>query len=154
MQRVIDLLGADEMDMAVDAAGGQDAALGGDDFCAGADDDGDAGLSVGVARLADGGDAAAFQADVGLVDPGPVEDQRVCDHSVHRPALAGDLGLPHAVADDLAAAEFNLLAIDGQVAFNLDDQIGVAEAHPVAGGRAEHIGISGARDFNWHQAPP
>ena len=42
----------------VDAAGGQDLAFAGDDFGARADDDVDAGLDVGIAGLADAGDAA------------------------------------------------------------------------------------------------
>ena len=58
VQRVVDLLRADEVDVGVEAAGGQDPALAGDDLGAGADDDGDARLGVGVAGLADRGDAA------------------------------------------------------------------------------------------------
>ena len=54
VQRVLDLAGGDEVDVAVKAACGQDFALAGDDLGAGADDDGDAGLGVGVAGLADG----------------------------------------------------------------------------------------------------
>jgi hypothetical protein len=49
--------------------------------------------------------------------------------------------LCHAVADHLAAAELDLLAIDRAVGFDLDEELGVGEAHAVAGGRAEHIGI-------------
>ncbi len=47
------------MDMAVDAAGGDDAPFAGDRLGAGPDHDVDAGLDVGVAGLADAGDAAA-----------------------------------------------------------------------------------------------
>jgi hypothetical protein len=83
-QRLLDLLRADEVDVAVDAAGGDDRAFAADDLGAGADDDVDAGLGVGVAGLADGGDAAALQADVGLDDAPVVEDQRVGQHRVHR----------------------------------------------------------------------
>ncbi len=57
-QRFFDLLRADEVDVGVDAAGGDDDAFAGDDFGAGADDDVHAGLDVGVAGLADAGDAA------------------------------------------------------------------------------------------------
>jgi hypothetical protein len=53
MQRVLDLLGADEVDVGVEAAGGQDLALARDGLGAGADDDVDARLGVGVAGLAD-----------------------------------------------------------------------------------------------------
>jgi hypothetical protein len=70
-------------------------------------------LDVRIAGLADAGDAAALDGDVGLDDSPVVDDQRVGDHRV------GDFGsrllaLPHAVADDLAAAELDLLAVDGE----------------------------------------
>ena len=66
----------------VEAAGGEDLAFAGDDLGAGADDDGDARLDVGIAGLADGGDAAVLQADVGFDDAPVVEDQRVGDDGV------------------------------------------------------------------------
>ncbi len=52
-QRFLDLLRADEMDVAVDPAGGEDLAFAGDHLGARPDDDVDARLHVGVARLAD-----------------------------------------------------------------------------------------------------
>ncbi len=52
------------------------------------------------------------------------------------------LPLPHAVADDFAAAEFHLLPVHREILFHLDEQRGIGEAHPVADGRAEHLGIS------------
>ncbi len=45
-------------------------------------DDVDAGLDVRVAGLADAGDAAVLDADVGLVDAPVVDDQRVGDDGV------------------------------------------------------------------------
>ena len=44
------------------------------------------------------------------------------------------LALPHAVADDLAAAELDLLAVDGVVGFDLRDQVGVGQPDAVADG--------------------
>ena len=81
-QRFFDLLRADEVDVGVDAAGGEDHAFTGDDFGAGADGDGDVGLDVRVAGLADGGDAPVLEADVGLDDAPVVDDQRVGDQGV------------------------------------------------------------------------
>ena len=52
-QRLLDLLRADEVDVRVEAAGGQDLALAGDHFRPRPDDDGDARLDVGIAGLAD-----------------------------------------------------------------------------------------------------
>jgi hypothetical protein len=76
-------------------------------------------LNVRIAGLADAGDASALDGDVGLDDSPVVDDQRVGDHRV------GDIGskllpLPHAVADDLAAAKLDLLAVDGEVVFDGD----------------------------------
>ena len=149
-QRVVDLLRADEMDMRVEAAGGEDLAFAGDRLGARADDDGDVGLDVGIAGLADGVDLAVLDADVGLDDAPVVEDQRVGDDGVDRALLVGDLALPHAVADHLAAAELHLLAIGGEVLLHLDDEVGVGEPHAVAGGRAEHVGIGGALHRDRH----
>ena len=81
-QRLLDLLRADEVDVGVDAAGGDDLAFAGDHLGARADDDVDAGLDVGVAGLADRGDAAVLDADVGLDDAPVVEDQRIGDDGV------------------------------------------------------------------------
>ena len=56
------------------------------------------------------------------------------------------LRLAHAVADHLAAAEFHFFAVGREVAFDFDDELGVGEADPVAGGRAEHFGVGAAAD--------
>ena len=60
------------------------------------------------------------------------------------PCLLLSLALAHAVTDHLAAAEFYLLAVAAEVLLHLDDDVGVGEPHPVAGGGAEHVGIDGA----------
>ena len=132
-QRFLDLLRADEMDVGVEAAGGEDLAFAGDDLGARADDDVDAGLDVGIAGLADGGDAAVLEADIGFDDAPMIEDERIGDDGIDRALPVGDLRLAHAVADHLAAAEFHLLAIDGEILLDFDDEIGVGEAHAVAG---------------------
>src|SRR5205823_12970068 len=62
----------------------------------------------------------------------------------------GDLTLPHAVADHLAAAEFHFLAIGGEILFDFDDEIGVGEPHLVARRGPEHIGIDAPRDADRH----
>ena len=74
--------GTDEVDVRVDAAGGEDEAFAGDGFGRHADDQvgRDARHHVRIAGLADAGDAPVLDADVGLVDAGPVDDERVGDH--------------------------------------------------------------------------
>ena len=151
MQRVLDLLRADIMDVAVKAARGQDAPFACDHLGAGADDDVDTRLRVGVACLADRLDAAIPQADIRLVDPGPIKDQRIGNDGIHSPRGAGCLRLPHAVTDHLAPAEFHFLPIGtGEVALHLNDQIGIGQPHTVSGGGAIHGGIIGAGDFGGH----
>ena len=149
-QRVVDLLRADEMDMRVEAAGGEDLALARDHLGAGTDDNGDARLNVRIAGLADRMDLAVLQPDIGLHDAPVIEDHRIGDDGIDRALLAGHLRLAHAVADHLAAAEFHLLAIDGEVLLHLDDDVGVGETHAVAGRRAEHVGVEIAGDFDRH----
>ena len=109
----------------------------------GPDDDVDARLDVRVAGLADAGDAAVADADVGLDDARVVDDQRVGDDGVDGALGAAGLALAHAVADHLAAAELHLLAVDGEVLLDLDDQVGIGQPHLVADGRPEHVGIGG-----------
>ena len=90
------LLRADEVDVRVDAAGREDQAFARDRFGRDADDHavGDAGHHVGVAGLADAGDPAALDADVGLVDAGPVDDERVGDDAVERASSATPAAWP------------------------------------------------------------
>jgi hypothetical protein len=154
VERVLGLLRADHVDMRVDAAGGDDLAFAGDHLGARPDDDVHSRLDIRVARLADPGDAAVADADIGLHDAPMVEDHRVGDNRVDRALRPRRLALPHAVADHLAAAELDLLAVDRAVAFDLDDQLGVGEPQPVAGGRPEHRGIGAAADRVGHQRLP
>src|SRR5690554_1810769 len=141
------LLGADEVDVGVDAAGGEDFAFTGDDFGAGADDDGDVWLGVRVAGFADGGDAAFLDAHVGFDDAPPVEDEGVGDHGVHHRLVAA-LALAHAVADDFTAAEFYFVAVVGVVFFHFYPQFGVAQADSVPYGGAVHVGVGLSADFH------
>src|ERR1035437_970366 len=126
-QGFVDLLRADEMDVAVDAAGGNDHPFTGNRFGARANNDVDPRLDVRIAGLADSRDATVLEADVGLDDAGHgVDDQGVGDDSIDnfgRHALT----LPHTVADDLAAAEFNFLAIDREVLFDLYEEFGIGQ---------------------------
>ncbi len=150
MQRVVDLLRTDEMDMAVEPARGQDPALARDGLGPGAHDDIDARLGIGVSGLADRRDPPVPQPHIGLVDAGMVDDQRIGDDRIGRALPVGDLRLSHAVADHLAAAELDLFAIGRVVLLDLDEQIGIRQSHPVARGGAVHIGIGGAGDLGGH----
>ena len=125
----------------------------GNDFSRRTDDDIDVGLDVGIARLADAANAAVLDADVRLDDAPVVDDQRVGDDGI-RNFMRAALALSHAVADDLAAAEFHFLAINGMVFLDLDPEIRIREPHAIARGRAEHFGISLSSDRACHQSFP
>ena len=116
-------------------------------------------------------DASVAQADISFVDAGPVHDQRIGDHRIHRPARACDLALAHPIADHLATAELDFLAIDGRirpataahgapdgkcrkVAFNLDDQVRIGQSQAVACRGAIHRGIVCAGNFDGHRNDP
>ncbi len=142
------------MNVAVDAAGGDDLALAADDLGAGTDDDIDTRLDVGVAGLADAADAAAGDADIGLDDAAMVDDHGVGDDGIGGAVGAADLALPHAVADHLAAAELDLLAVDRAVALDRDEELGVGKSDAVARRRTEHPGIGAAlHAYRHHSAP-
>ena len=143
-QRLLQELRADEVHVAVDAAGGEDLAVAGEDLGRRADHERgvDAVHRVGVAGLADADDAAVAHADVGLHHAPVVEDHRAGDHEVGR-ALGTRRGrLAHRLADDLAAAEHGFVAAGAVIDLDLDEQVGVGQADAVARGRAVQRGRS------------
>jgi hypothetical protein len=102
------------------------------------------GLNVRIAGLADGDDTPVPESSVGLDDPPMIHDQGVGDDGVDGAILAADLGLAHAIADHLAAAEFHFLAVMGAVFFDLDKQVRIGKAHTIANSGAEHGGVGAA----------
>ena len=114
----------------VDPAGGDDHPLAGDDVRAGADDQAriDPVEDVRITRLADPGDPPVLDADIGLDHPPVIDDQGVGDDEIERVVVAGRL--PHPIPDDLATAEGDLVAVDGEVPFDLDDRSPYRPGHP------------------------
>src|SRR5580700_5953071 len=118
------------MDVAVDAARGDDQVFASDDLGRGPDDE----LSidsihrVGIPGLADFYDAAILDANVRLDDPPVIENDCVRDDQVERavwivPDRAAGLRtvLAHAVANHLATTESDLIAVVRRVSFHFDD---------------------------------
>ena len=91
-----------------------------------------------------------LEPDVGLDDPPVIEDHRVGDDGVDGAARARRLGLPHAVADHLAAAELHLFAVGREILLDLDDEFAVGEPQPIAFRRPEHVGIGSAGEGGCH----
>ncbi len=54
--------------------------------------------------------------------------------------------LAHAVADDFAAAERDLVAVDGEVVLDFDDQFGIGQPDAIAVGGSVQIGVGAASE--------
>ncbi len=77
--------GADEVDVAVDPAGGEDAAFARDHLRRRADDHGDAVLDQRISRVADARDAPVLDADVRLDDARDrIDDEGIRNDEVER----------------------------------------------------------------------
>ena len=103
---------------------------------------------VGIAGLADADDASVANADVGLDDARDrIDDRGVLDDDVEMPVG----GLPIAVdalavAQVLAGADQQFVAVHGEIMLDLGEQLGVAEPHQVALGGTVEFGIGAPRD--------
>jgi hypothetical protein len=69
--------------------------------------------------------------------------------SVSTTSAANSWLWPMTVADDFAATEFHFFAVGGEVFLDLDPQLGVGQAHTVADGRAEHVGVGLSGNFHF-----
>ncbi|ESU51923.1 hypothetical protein P376_0101 [Streptomyces sp. HCCB10043] len=146
-ERLVDEGGRDEVDVGVDRSGREQLPVARDDLGLGADHQVgvDAVHGVRVPGLADAGDPAVPDADVGLDDAPVVDDDGAGDDGVGRALGPGGAGLAHGLADHLAAAEHRLVArVSGAaraVLLDLDEQIRVGEPDPVAGRGPEQVGV-------------
>ena len=79
-----------------------------------------------------------------------IKNQRISDDGVDTAIGPGDLRLAHAVANDLAASEFDLFAVGRSVYFDLDNQVCVGQPNFVSHSGAIHIGVGFAINVSWH----
>ena len=140
---LVRLLRADEVDVRVEAAGRDDAALAGNHVGAGADDHGGVSAvhAVRSPGFADADADAFFAANVGFDDAAPVDDERVRDDGVEGLGVRAAAGLAHAFAQRLAAAKLALVAVGREVPFDFDPEVREAEADEVAGCGAKHAAV-------------
>ena len=104
-----------------------------------------AGHDVGVARLADADDASVADADVGLDDARHrIDDGRVLDDDIEDCPTTSVPVDALAVAQVLAGADQQLVAVDGVVVLDFGEQLGISETDEVALGRAVGGGIGAA----------
>src|SRR5690554_4778566 len=156
-QRFVDLLGANKVYVRVDGARRNNHALTSDDFGGRANDDGDPGLYIRIASLAQAGDQAVLDADIGLDDARDgIDDQRIGNDRVGTIG-AGALALSHAVADDFSTAELDLFPEDAAVFFDFGEQAGIGKAYAVANamdyGGAKHFGVGLPGNHHHYSAP-
>ena len=164
VQCILNLLWADEVDVAVKTACCQDASLASNDFGARTYDDIYTGLRVRVPSLADLVNAPIAQTNIRFVDARVINDQSVGNNGVYSTCSAGGLGLAHAVTNDFTTAEFHFLTIGhaiaaigafcGQVAFDLDNKISVGKAYFVTHSWAKHGSVIGAINRCGHYRSP
>src|SRR5262245_28972584 len=99
IQRLLDLLRADVVDMRVDATGGDDATFAGDHLSSRSDNYFDLRLHIGIASLAYCNNTPILDANIGLRNSPMIENQRVGDYGIDRALNPRALRLTHAVAD-------------------------------------------------------
>ena len=154
IKRIFNLLRANPMDMGINAACGDNIAFTGNHLGPRTDNDIDTGLNIGVTSLADPGDTAITNTDIGLDDAGIIKDQCIGDDSINRALGPCCLRLAHAIADHLATAKFDFFTKRCEIFFDLDQKIGIGKTHTVANSRAKHRGIGGTINFISHFYAP
>src|SRR5712664_61847 len=139
------------MDVCIDAAGSQDPSFSREYFGGGANFHGGSHPihDARITRLADRGNPAITNSNISLIDSGVIENQRVGNHQIGSAAGAGRFRrLAHAVANDFAAAELYLIAVDSPVCFDFDNEVRISEAYPISRGRAVMLRVRLAVDFH------
>ncbi len=142
--RHLNLLGADEVNVGVDAASGEDHPFASDRLRPRANDNVHIVLNVRVPGLTNGSNFAILNPHIGLDNAPPIQNQRVGDHGVHRSGGIGNRRLPHAIPDHLPTPELDLIAIGGVVPLHLNDQFGVGQTDAITHRGAKGFGVGTA----------
>jgi hypothetical protein len=75
---------------------------------------------VRISRFAYAHDHAIFDTNVGLVDPGPVDNQSVGDHGIQAFFVGPSTCLTHTFSQGLAASKGTFIAVPRHIFFYLD----------------------------------
>src|ERR1700733_4812827 len=132
------------MYVTVDTSRGNDHVFAGDDFGRRAHHEVgvDTVHRVGIPRLPDPYYAAVPHTDIAFDDTPVIENHRVRNDEIENAAGSRHRAvLPHAIPNHLAAAERNLVAVECEVFFDLDNQGCVGETHTIPRGRTIKVGI-------------
>ena len=105
--------------------------------------------------MTDTDDYPVLDADVRLDDAEEgIEQKRVGDDEIERFRVERGGRLSHAVTNDLAAAEFDFVAIASslgdEVALDLNEEIGIRETDTIADRGTEHLDVLPAGEVKRH----
>ena len=145
VQGAIHLLGRNEMNVGIQAAGRHNQSLarqrlGGSTH---RHPRGNAVHHAGISRFADAGDFPVLDADISLENSRVIHHQGIGDHQVQITGRAGGFHrLTHAVSEGLAASEFALVSVCGIILFHLNHQAGVRQTYLVPNGGTVHHRIA------------
>src|SRR5437773_10986811 len=137
------------MDVRVDAACRKDTSFSREYLCRGANFHAGrhAVHKAGITGLADRRNPPIADSNVSLVDSRVVEDERVGDQKIGSASGARRFGrLAHAIADNFAATELDLVAVDRPVCLSFNHTAGVSKAYAVSGRRSVMIRVALAID--------
>ncbi len=144
------------MDVAVDPARGDDQVLTGNHLrgCSHDQFRVDTFHRVWISRLAHLDDAPVADTNVGLHDAPVINDQSVGDYQVERASLPRSAcALAHAIANHLAAAECDLVAVRSEVFLHFDNQFRLGKADAITLGGAVKIRVCSSGDGEAHLFP-
>src|SRR6266699_1581457 len=154
-QSFVNLLRRDEMNMTVDASGGDDPVFARDDFGGRANDEVriDTIHRVRISRLTDSYDAAVPNADITFDYAPVIDDDGVRYDEIENAAVVSSghcAVLPHAVANDFASPKRDFITVDSKVFFDFDHKGCIRQTDAIAHGRPVKIGISTTVDNRAH----
>ena len=91
---------------------------------------------IWVASLADCADQSVLDANIGLVNPGPVNNQRVRDHDVKTVLIRPATRLSHAIANRLATAKSALITVRSEILLHFNPKIRSSQSHAISNRRS------------------
>ena len=138
------------MDMNVNSTRGDDFPFPGDHLGSRPNNDANAGLHVGVAGFANRCNAPIPDRDVGLHYPPVIKNKSIGDHRINGTFATRTLRLTHSVSDDFPTPELHFFAVNREVFFHLNHQIGIGKAHFVPSCRPKHLRVFGASHYVRH----
>src|SRR6266849_3212947 len=110
---------------------------------------------IGVASFTNLHDTSILNANIAFNDAPVIDNQRVGNDKVERAIRSltrGATALPHTIANDLASTKSDLVAIHGEIFLYLDQQFGIRQAHTVTCGRAVQVRIRSTWYIQAHMA--